>query len=300
MNIIEYDIPEKFKFISYSKEELYQFVLKMIDSLSGAYFVLSDKRKEYLPRTYTTRSEEIISVSSNDLTFTHSLEKEIREMGRLMSSLNPIKYNNFNTSIIHMLPFIPKPTEQYSNNFKKNTKALNNIHCELLRMKLHLTEQKEDNEKGFQLKENRLKDTLNYRNFLLQLNEYIDELNENGTFPIGHLNYNTVSIEVKQSIIELHKELHLIYTEMETSKMIVGSTGNILFAIDNVLTNYRLSMSTTTKVAQSLQYSKIDPDMIYKLSQELSRHFEEQEQINNKMLSIIEESNLKQSIKTTE
>ena len=120
MNIIEYDIPEKFKFISYSKEELYQFVLKMIDSLSGAYFVLSDKRKEYLPRTYTTRSEEIISVSSNDLTFTHSLEKEIREMGRLMSSLNPIKYNNFNTSIIHMLPFIPKPTEQYSNNYKKN------------------------------------------------------------------------------------------------------------------------------------------------------------------------------------
>ena len=283
-NIIETNFGQYDKFlvdkIEYPESILFNFLEKCATSFSGIFFVIYDKKKEFVQTNYFAKGEDTVNLM--DKLGRNDLIQEVSRLSSIMSNMVSKRTDNLSDLFGIRRDSVEKRLKK---NVTKSSGELNSSFNALLKMERNIVNSRAKNEESITLKQQKVQDLLQYKNFLVQSIQLCKKLVRTNDFPIGINDNEQVLSELSLYLVDLEKEICLSFTEMKLSTNIVQNSSIVLKAINNAIIEFKSFFTILDKVSDHIQWSNLNLDDEY--LKELFEQNERQKNESEKLLNLL-------------
>ena len=283
-NIIETNFGQYDKFlvdkIEYPESILFNFLEKCATSFSGIFLVIYDKKKEFVQTNYFAKGEDTVNLM--DKLGRNDLIQEVSRLSSIMSNMVSKRTDNLSDLFGIRRDSVEKRLKK---NVTKSSGELNSSFNALLKMERNIVNSRAKNEESITLKQQKVQDLLQYKNFLVQSIQLCKKLVRTNDFPIGINDDEQVLSELSLYLVDLEKEICLSFTEMKLSTNIVQNSSIVLKAISNAIIEFKSFFTILDKVSDHIQWSNLNLDDEY--LKELFEQNERQKNESEKLLNLL-------------
>lgn len=283
-NIIETSFGQYDKFlvnkVQYPESILLNFLEKCATSVSGIFFVIYDKKKEFVQTNYFAKGEDTVNLM--DKLGRNDLIQEVSRLSNIMSNMVSKRTDGLSDLLGLKRDSVEKRLKK---NVTKSSGELNSSFNSLLKMERNIVNSRSKNEESITLKQQKVQDLLQYKNFLVQSIQLGKNLVTADNFPIGINDNEQVLSELSLYLIDLEKEIGLSFTEMKLSTNIVQNSSIVLKAISNAIIEFKSFFTILDKVSDHIQWSNLNLDDEY--LKELFDQNERQKTESEKLLNLL-------------
>lgn len=283
-NIIETSFGQYDKFlvdkVQYPESILLNFLEKCATSVSGIFFVIYDKKKEFVQTNYFAKGEDTVNLM--DKLGRNDLIQEVSRLSNIMSNMVSKRTDSLSDLLGLKRDSVEKRLKK---NVTKSSGELNSSFNSLLKMERNIVNSRSKNEESITLKQQKVQDLLQYKNFLVQSIQLGRNLVTADNFPIGINDNEQVLSELSLYLIDLEKEIGLSFTEMKLSTNIVQNSSIVLKAISNAIIEFKSFFTILDKVSDHIQWSNLNLDDEY--LKELFDQNERQKNESEKLLNLL-------------